>query len=104
MIELRLNERLAAEPGSEFRLGRWGKRAEQDRFNHDLARQMQMAPAIDRAHPALRQFAGDLVIADDFADHMQTALLFPLSADPIVPKAARSALRSLFPTIFSTAG
>src|SRR5262245_40286053 len=102
MIELRLNERLAAEPGSEFRLGRWGKRAEQDRFNHDLARQMQMAPAIDRAHSALRQFDGDLVIADDFADHMQTALVFPLRDNPIIPKDECSDLSALFPTIFAS--
>src|SRR5262245_22917428 len=69
MIELRLNEGFATESGPEVILGRRRISAEQDRFDYHFARQMQMAPAIYRAHPAVRQFAGYLVIADDFTDH-----------------------------------
>src|SRR5262245_8469885 len=69
MIELRLNESFAAESGPEVVLGRGRESSEQDRFDHHLTRQVQMSPAIDRAHPALRQLARDLVIADDFTDH-----------------------------------
>src|SRR5262249_50640757 len=64
-----LNECFAAESGPEVILGRWRKGAEQDRFDHHLPRQMHMASAIHRAHPAARQFTRDLVIADDFTDH-----------------------------------
>src|SRR5262245_64636886 len=69
MIELRLNEGFAAESGPEVILGRGRESPEQNRFDHHLTRQVQMSPAIDRAHPAMRQLARDLVIADDFTDH-----------------------------------
>src|SRR5262245_61294009 len=68
---------------------------------------MQMASAIDRSHPALRQFAGNPVIADDFADHSMKSdcsyfepLRFLFALRFIIPKVALNDPCDPSPTIF----
>ena len=69
MIELGLNVGFAAKPGFQMRLRRRSKVSEQDGFNHNFARQIDVLPAINRSHAAVSQFAGDSIIAYDSADH-----------------------------------